>query len=60
MLALLCTIVIIYCVTISSAVCVELNVQEYKRTHKIHWFDLVGIALMVVLNVVMFADLFRG
>ena len=60
MLSLLCTIVIIYGVTVSSAICVELNVQEYKQTGKIHWFSLVGIALTIVLNVVMFADLFRG
>ena len=60
MLALLCTIVIIYCVTISSAICVELNVQEYKQTGKIHWFSLVGIALVVLLNVVMFIGLFGG
>ena len=60
MLSLLCTIVIIYGVTVSSAICVELNVQEYKQTGKIHWFSLVG--LVVLLNVVlhMFTGLFGG
>ena len=60
MLVLLFSIVIIYGITISSAICIELVVKEYQQTGKIHPFELVAIALVVALNLAVFTDIFRG